>query len=430
MSEAEPPDDGIDEDAFVPEVPEAVWGQLVRWAAAMMNRLPGSDLPGPLRPLSRFRPDNLPRRASRQIQDVLQSDARFRTQVSEWVEKNALDAETAEPVPSAALHYLRRRPGWQDEFHTLVRHLNAEAERSRLAEVTAEVTGLRELVDRLEQQVAVERDRRRASEEQARAEVNRAKGEQASRIQSLRRQITSQREEIRRAEERAEAERVRADEAEALTRRLDKRVAELADQRMAARQSEKRQQELADSRVGVLLSVLTEAARGLSEELAVPTGTPLPADLIRSTPRDSAEPSRRLTQVDRLAEILAAPGAHLIVDGYNLTKTVWPQLALSDQRERLIAALGPLRARTQAEVSVVFDGSGVGSVPSTTTRAVRVRFSPPEDIADNMIMELATAEPRGRTVVVATDDAELATRAIRAGAWATDRAAMRGLLGV
>jgi len=100
------------------------------------------------------------------------------------------------------------------------------------------------------------------------------------------------------------------------------------------------------------------------------------------------------------------PHAHLIVDGYNVTKRAWPELTLAEQRDRLVRDLARLAARSGAEVTVVFDGAAV-LVPQTRARGVRVLFSPPGTIADEVIRQLVAAEPPGRVVLVATADREV-----------------------
>jgi hypothetical protein len=47
---------------------------------------------------------------------------------------------------------------------------------------------------------------------------------------------------------------------------------------------------------------------------------------------------------------------------------------------------------------------------------VRVLFSPPGVIADDVIRELVDAEPGGRPVVVVSDDQEVVRDVVRAGA--------------
>lgn len=53
-------------------------------------------------------------------------------------------------------------------------------------------------------------------------------------------------------------------------------------------------------------------------------------------------------------QLLRLPCAHL-VDGYNVTMSAWPELPPDRQRDRLVAGLTAVAARTGAEVTVVFD---------------------------------------------------------------------------
>ena len=97
-----------------------------------------------------------------------------------------------------------------------------------------------------------------------------------------------------------------------------------------------------------------------------------------------------------LERLLALPAVHLVVDGYNVTKTGYPELSLADQRDRLVHQLAALGARTSAEVTLVFDGAGVIAVPAAAPRGVRVLFSDPGVLADDVIRALVTAEPEGQ----------------------------------
>ena len=108
---------------------------------------------------------------------------------------------------------------------------------------------------------------------------------------------------------------------------------------------------------------------------------------------------------------------HLVVDGYNVTKTGYPDLSLEDQRTRLVTGLSALHARTGAEVTCCFDGASVlGRVPAVSARGVRVRFSKHGEIADELIRRLVRAEPSGRPVVVVSSDREVADGVRRDGA--------------
>ncbi len=108
---------------------------------------------------------------------------------------------------------------------------------------------------------------------------------------------------------------------------------------------------------------------------------------------------------------------HLIVDGYNVTKTGYGELPLSDQRSRLISGVGVLHAQTKAEVTVVFDGAELDApVAVQAPRGVRVLFSAPGQTADDLIGQLVRAEPSGRAVVVISSDQEVCDSARRADA--------------
>ena len=122
---------------------------------------------------------------------------------------------------------------------------------------------------------------------------------------------------------------------------------------------------------------------------------------------------RRLAGLDRL---LALPSVHLIVDGYNVSKTGYPELTLADQRTRLVGQLAALAARTGAETTVVFDGAAGDGGPRGS-RGVRVLFSDPGVLADDVIRALVAAEPEGRPVVVASSDRAVADSVLRRGAY-------------
>jgi predicted RNA-binding protein with PIN domain len=121
---------------------------------------------------------------------------------------------------------------------------------------------------------------------------------------------------------------------------------------------------------------------------------------------------------------------HVLVDGYNVTKTGWPEAALDVQRDRLIAGLATLGARTGAELTVVFDAAETTTRPLVRPpRGVRVRFTPAGVIADDLIREFVAAEPEGRAVVVVTSDRAVVADVVRkAGVRAVASAALVRLL--
>src|SRR6266508_2533753 len=225
-------------------------------------------------------------------------------------------------------------------------------------------------------------------------------------------------------------QRVAAGEAE-VARRTEH--VETADARVAAARAEAdrevrrlkarvagQERELASVRLRLLLDTVLDAAGGLRRELALPPpGTLRPADTVASLEPESAPPGRVAPADDPalLDELLALPQVHLIVDGYNVTKTAWPSMPLHSQRQRLVTALGALVAQRRTEVTVVFDGAELsGPVKLNQPRGVRVRFSPPGVIADDVIRQLVRAEPAGRPVVVVSSDREVSESVAAAGA--------------
>jgi predicted RNA-binding protein with PIN domain len=108
----------------------------------------------------------------------------------------------------------------------------------------------------------------------------------------------------------------------------------------------------------------------------------------------------------------------LIVDGYNLIRQ-WPELAMLDReelqagREALLAELGAYRRARRHEITVVFDGRGLGDAAAgertagERTAGVVVRYSRQGETADAVIGRLA-AEGRERAVVVSSDRAVVA----------------------
>jgi predicted RNA-binding protein with PIN domain len=118
--------------------------------------------------------------------------------------------------------------------------------------------------------------------------------------------------------------------------------------------------------------------------------------------------------------LLRTPGAVLVVDGYNVTMTGWPELAAAEQRRRLVALLADLAARTSTRVELVFDGAevdtGTITVPAPARQWVRVRFSPPDVEADDVVLDLVAQLPASRPVIVVSSDNRVREGARRGGA--------------
>jgi predicted RNA-binding protein with PIN domain len=178
-----------------------------------------------------------------------------------------------------------------------------------------------------------------------------------------------------------------------------------------------------------LARALGDLARSVRAERAADTARPAPR---AAPPRPMAPPAsppplpREPVSLppgvlddgpDAAYHLLRVSGAVLLVDGYNVTKSAWPDLAPAEQRARLVQALGTLTARTGIEIDAVFDGADiVASTPLLSPRGVRVRYSEPNIEADDVILKLVDEYPRTRAVVVASSDARVREGARRGGA--------------
>lgn len=118
---------------------------------------------------------------------------------------------------------------------------------------------------------------------------------------------------------------------------------------------------------------------------------------------------------DLAVEHLMRSSALVIVDGYNLTMSMWPGAELVTQRQRLVDVLEESARRAGTEFVIVFDGADVVGGHGAR-RLVRVVYSPEGVIADDVIRAEVRRVPASRPVVVVTDDAEIRRDVRRLGA--------------
>lgn len=118
--------------------------------------------------------------------------------------------------------------------------------------------------------------------------------------------------------------------------------------------------------------------------------------------------------VEAADHLLRTQNVLVLIDGYNVTMVGWPELRVADQRARLLKALDSVAASSGAEIEVIFDGAEVDPVSKWPTgpRDVRVRFSPPDVEADDVVLDMLAQLPPARPVVVVSSD-----NRVRAGAW-------------
>ncbi|MET8578693.1 NYN domain-containing protein [Streptomyces sp. NPDC005012] len=426
------PDDGAAEVLDRP-LPDGVRRRVVQIAADAFGSLTVSELPAQLRQYARFTPTRRAKFAGNAMAAALEGEAQFRQRVGEKFREAqpelAAALETGAPPPAAdpldvaAAAYVLRPPGW-------VKLVTAAGEEAQRAEAERADEETRAELDRLRGELAAARDQVRTETERLRAELETARKE----AESLHRKLRSALSDVKRGEAaqrklRGELDEVRAhaqaqvSAAESESRRLKARLGETEAALEAGRKAVREGRSIEDMRVRLLLDTVLEAAQGLRRELALPPVSVWPAETVdavepgRMTPKDIA--ARALSEDDPaiLDQLLALPQVHLVVDGYNVTKTGYPQMPLEQQRLRLLGQLSTLAAQTNCEVTCVFDGAELAApVLLAPPRGVRVLFSKPGVTADELIRQLVRAEPSGRPVVVVSTDREVADGVARAGA--------------
>lgn len=435
------PEDPAVTDIDVRLLPEPVRLRVVAITADLLGVMPVEDVPSALRPHARFMPARRARLAAGPIAVALESDADFRERVADGVRAGMAELATAiesgEVPPAAApedvgaLAYLLRPPNWRELVDGAARALSE-------ASAAAASAGSAATAARLQEQLSALRAAGRAEAQRLRAELATVRAE----ADDLRRRLREAAEAVRRAE-RAAAEardKARVDRdaagaagaaAAAESRRLRARVADADAAVEAVRRAAREERGADESRLRLLLDTVVDAASGLRRELALPSAGVRPADLVAEAAgmatSASAEPARGLADDDpaRLDALLALPQTHLIVDGYNVTKLGYGTLPLEAQRARLVSGLAGLAAQTGSEVTCVFDGAERSTaLAPATPRNVRVLFSSPGEIADELIRRLVRAEPSGRSVVVVSTDREVADGVRASGARAVPSAAL------
>lgn len=426
------PQDGAAEVLDRP-LPDGVRRRVVQIVADGFGGLTVAELPAQLRQYARFAPNRRAKFAGNAMAASLETDPLFRQRIGEKLREaqpeltGALDSGSpppaADPLDVAAAAYVLRPVGWVK----LVTAAGEEAQRADAERVDEEN---RAELERMRAELARAREQVKAETERLRAELEAAKKE----TESLHRKLRSALSDVKRGEAavrklRGEMDAVRAEgqaqvsAAESESRRLKARLGESEAALEAARRAAREGRSVEDMRVRLLLDTVLDAAQGLRRELALPPVSVRPAETVdavepgRMTPKDIA--ARALSENDPaiVDQLLALPQAHLVVDGYNVTKTGYPQMPLEKQRLRLLGQLAQLAAQTGAEVTCVFDGAELAApVLLAPPRGVRVLFSKPGVTADELIRRLVRAEPPGRPVIVASTDREVADGVARAGA--------------
>jgi predicted RNA-binding protein with PIN domain len=414
-------------------LPGPVKTRLADLAAAALGAMRAADIPVPLRPVVRFAPAKRAKLGLSALLATLRDSAVFRALVADWCRSNRPDAirlDHSDPVAVAAAAVLLDAPVAQHYAELVAFRTEQGQLRAERDSALARADKLAAEVERLRKDLA---DARRAADcvgEESSAEAERLRKrlrEQGVRLKEAKTGAERAREEL--AQVRAESDAAIVDLAEQRDRERAKAQEERTRAERArvdvegARQSAREAREGNEVRLALLLKTLEGAVGGLRRELGATGSGPRPADVVQGV-RAQSWTTGDVQDVGALDRLLALPAVHLIVDGYNVTKTGYPELPLNDQRDRLAHQLAALAARTGAEVTLVFDGADVLSVPTTGPRGVRVLFSEPGVQADDVIRGLVDAEPQGRQIVVASSDRAVAASIQRRGAYAVASAVL------
>ncbi|WP_117213822.1 NYN domain-containing protein [Allorhizocola rhizosphaerae] len=420
---------------FVPEpvLPEAVRQRVIALAAGVLTSLPFDELPASLRKVAKFAPNRRARLGGPAIASQLSIDPLFRQRISGRVLADAGELGTAvgsgvtpaaaDPVEVAALAYLARPTGWRELIGNAGEAVAAQAESEAVAELLREAEARADRAEHDRAVAKVEAEKLRAELARVRDEVSGIQAENRANAKALREAQAA----LKRASELLSIEKGRAAKAaqdhEAEVRKLRAKLADAEAVKGDVRQAARDARALDEARLWLLLETIGQAAVGLRRELGLDPAKMMPADAVAASHAEipgSQTPASRGLDVDdpaRLAQLLALPRAHLIVDGYNVTKRGFAEMSLEQQRNRLVQALGLVGAQTGAEVTAVFDGAErVHGLPPAP-RGVRVLFSRKGETADELIRRLVRAEPAGRPIVVVSSDREVADGVKRHGAY-------------
>ena len=429
---------------------EPVRQRLVQIASDVLGRLAADtpeEVPASLRAIARFTAAKRVRLGAAVLSAALDADEQFRGRVAELVAdatpqlveavRDSRPTPASDPMDTAVVAYLVRPDGWRQ----VVAGITARWSDERSGREAAA-----EEIARLRAELAETRARLRAESARAEQAVAAAAAGSADEATRLRNSLRVRTGELRAAERERDAARAELDRHAAERERaaaeaaglqaelvqLRARVGELERTAGSARRGSRAEREVDDARLRLLLDTLADATAGIRRELALPAGVLRPADaVVAAGPAlaGDAAPGREVRDAAELDRMLALPQLHVIVDGYNVTKTGYPELSLADQRTRLVTVLASVRARAGTEITVVFDGAARPPAQPRAPRGVRVLFSAPGELADDVIRRLVAAEPAGRPLLVVTSDRAVVLDVRRDGARTVPSAVLLDRLG-
>jgi predicted RNA-binding protein with PIN domain len=413
--------------------------QVVMIAADVLGKLPADEVPSPLRRFARFAPAKRRQLGSIALAAALDADDDFRSKVAEVITETSPEltaavreggsTAAADPIDVAVVAYLTRPDGWEDVL---------AAANKRWADEHGAASGQREELDKLRGELAELRGQLKGEPARIRVAVASAAADVTHELTELRKSVRERTRELRQAERERDAAGAVAHELrgrldaqsathDAELRRQRARQAEVERSAETARRGSRTERDVDDARLWLLIDTLVQAASGLRRELSLPPPALYPADTVDAA--EAAAGPHSADDVVALDRLLAMPNVHVIIDGYNVTKTGYGDLSLAEQRTRLISAVAALVAQRGVETTVVFDGGERPPAQPAVPRGVRVLFSAPDEIADDLIRRLVASEPPGRPLLVVTSDRQVVSDSSRYGAWSTPSRVLLDRLG-
>lgn len=326
------------------------------------------------------------------IRRVVEGDPDFRRRIAH----GALP-ELVDPV---GIVWLRRPDGWEAEIGRLIAADEAARDEAdierRLKRVEKRRAAAEQVAARAQAEIVALRDRLDALTAEL-AVADRTAAELRDEADAARVAAGESRTAARHAEDRAAAAGDRADRAQ---RERDEAVA--AGARAATARDAALGRRVEHVASSAELAAIASAARRLTERL---DGL-VPSDE-REERRPLPIPGGLVGTSIEAAEYLFASGASILVDGYNVGKSGWPDLTLAEQRALTVEAAERLARRFGADLTVVFDGADVVGAHTAERRTVRVVYSGADELADDVLRSEVERLPSTRNVIVVTNDREV-----------------------
>jgi predicted RNA-binding protein with PIN domain len=385
------------------KLPAAVSAALARGIAAYLRDAPPTDIPSSLRAISKFRDQALTKHRAKLI-DSLDNDD-FRAKVGEWLEDGANLKKDDARLLSVAV---ARGEGWEKELS------NNEAPKRPAKN---EAARLKEALDKERARTAKLKEESRSAREAARAEVQAAKRRTAEATEEIR----ELRARLRSSESEMKAARVELDKTKTSIEK-DRRALRREAERATAAKKEAAER-LASSKREV--AALKREKNALDGQLADARAALERTKKVRSGGSQKAGPRRPLKAPkgllddapETLLHWLATDEVRLIVDGYNVGKAKKGfNVDLEPMRKRLVDEVAKLARRFKLDTTVIFDGADVApGTPKLRRPPVRIVYSPPDVIADDIIVDTVRESPP-HPIIVVTNDKGLQGRVAKLGA--------------